>query len=165
MQFLFLATSRIDNFHRRSPAHMKNASKDDTAFSSMKPTRAGCRARSRFVGSRPVQGTWFLLVCLSTGMAVAIQPRYDMGAATYRTLHGLPVVCLAFFLGAHDFSNRCLWAHQGLSWLSAQHMGLVRGCSERDRPPAGDSFDLPHPLDVHLCGSAPVALFLPFFPG
>ncbi|KAG5503888.1 hypothetical protein JIQ42_07407 [Leishmania sp. Namibia] len=97
MQFLLLATSRINRFQRWRPAPLTRASDDGTAFFCMKPANAVRRGCSRFVESRPVQISWFVLVCLSTAMTLAIQPRDDMGGATHTTLYVLQVVCLAFF--------------------------------------------------------------------
>ncbi|KAG5482268.1 hypothetical protein CUR178_06128 [Leishmania enriettii] len=97
MQFLLLATTRINRFHRRRPAPLTRAIDDGTAFSCIKPTNAVRRGRSRVVESRPVQISWFVLLCLSTTVTLAIQSRDDMGGATYTTLYVLQVVCLAFF--------------------------------------------------------------------
>ncbi|KAI5687315.1 Ion transport protein [Leishmania braziliensis] len=47
--------------------------------------------------SRPVQISWFLLVCLSTAIALTLQPCHDTSSGAYATLYALQVACLALF--------------------------------------------------------------------
>ncbi|GET87703.1 hypothetical protein, unknown function [Leishmania tarentolae] len=97
MEYLLLATAHIDTFQRWTPAHLTVAHNDGTLPFRAKPTNRLRLCYYRFVSSRPAQISWVFLVCLSTAMALAIQPRYDFGVSTYATLYGLQVVCLTFF--------------------------------------------------------------------
>ncbi|KAG5508276.1 hypothetical protein JKF63_05532 [Porcisia hertigi] len=97
MQYLLLATSRMGTFQTWSPAPITNTNDGTTAFVCLKPRNAIRHTCSRFVARRSVQICWSALVCLSTAMALAIQPRYNMGRPAYTTLFSLQVVCLAFF--------------------------------------------------------------------
>ncbi|TPP51780.1 Ion transport family protein [Leishmania donovani] len=97
MQYLLLASSRADTFQSWSPTQIAVTRNDGAPFFSPGPANALRRGCYRFVGSRPVLISWVVLVCLSTAMALAIQPRYDLGVATYTTLYALQLICLAFF--------------------------------------------------------------------
>ncbi|KAK7196249.1 Ion transport protein [Novymonas esmeraldas] len=99
MQYVLLASSRIAAVHRWTPTHVTCSNDGATTFGCIAPTNAARRFCVRLILSRGVQACWFVLTCLSTAVALAIQPRYDMGSATYATLFAVQVVCLVFFWG------------------------------------------------------------------
>lgn len=97
MQYYLLSSSKINVFQTWTPTAIVEVNDDATTFGCLKPHHAIRHACRRVVTHRYTQAIWIALVCLSTGMNVAIQPRYDMGDATYTTLFTLQVVCVAFF--------------------------------------------------------------------
>ncbi|KPI89096.1 hypothetical protein ABL78_1832 [Leptomonas seymouri] len=97
MQYFLLCSSRINDFQTWTPAAVVEVNRDAVTFGCMQPNsviRESCR---RVVTHAYTLIVWVALVCFSTGMALAIQPRYDMGDATYKILFALQVVCVAFF--------------------------------------------------------------------
>jgi hypothetical protein len=97
MQYFLLSSSKIDLFQTWTPSTIVAVNDDTSVFGCMKPTNPLRRVLRRIVTHPYTQLVWIALACLSTGIILAIQPRYDMGEATYTTLFALEVVCVAFF--------------------------------------------------------------------
>ncbi|KPA76309.1 hypothetical protein ABB37_08030 [Leptomonas pyrrhocoris] len=97
MQYFLLSYSKINDFQTWMPTTVVEVNDDTTVFGCLTPSNVVRRSCRRLVTHPRMQIVWFMLVCLSTGMTSAIQPRYDMGGATYTTLFAIEVVCVAFF--------------------------------------------------------------------
>ncbi|EPY25193.1 voltage-dependent calcium channel alpha 1, invertebrate [Strigomonas culicis] len=72
------------------------------------------------LGSRYVQTIWVVAVCLSTGLAMAEQPHYDLGRGTYIVFFTLQTVCLAFFwirMLADCMTNRLDYFKAPCNWI------------------------------------------------
>lgn len=97
MQRLLLLTAHANAFLTWAPVGLTAVNDDATVFMCLPPSHALRRVCRRIVLSRAVQIAWGVLVCLSTALALAVQPRYDMGHDTYAALFAVQVFCLAFF--------------------------------------------------------------------